>query len=580
MSASSNSELLPSARSPTLAEALLDALVARGAKALFALPGDFVVPLLRELRRLDRLPIHTLAHEPAVGFAADGAARLGGGLGVACVTFGAGALNMVNAIANAWAEKIPLVVISGAPGLDERRGRLIHHQVKTLTTQLEVMRAVTLAQAVLDDPRTALAELDRVLDLARLHSRPVYLEVPRDLVTAICPAPTHTTRHFPPPTHASSLGVISDRADEAAHHTLASLAMAKAPLLLIDVELRRFGLEEKAALLANRLGLPILTTLSGRGLLAGTGLIGGTWLGRASEPEIAKSFAQADLILGLGLLHSDSNLVGHDLDPRVDRRVIDASDGLVRFPDRELPCTLGRFLDALLKQATWQARARMAPLTPQRSHHATTPGSGPPTPDELGLALAHFVSRHGPFPVVSDIGDCLFAALHLHDVEVLAPAYYATVGYGIPAALGAMAVTGRRPLVLIGDGAFQMTGLELASAVQLGLDPIVILFDNQGWDMVRAFDAEHPAHSLPQVQYELLADSLGCRGHLATDLSTFEAALLEAHTERGRPHLIRVPLAASSRSAGLTRFVHALSRANFADSLAKPGCPREKSQGD
>lgn len=569
MSESSSSEipppepaLDPSAPSTsTLAEALLDGLVTRGAKAIFALPGDFVVPLLRELRRLDRLPIHTLAHEPAVGFAADGAVRLGGGLGVACVTFGAGALNMVNAIANAWAEKIPLVVISGAPGLSERRGHLIHHQVKTLTTQLEVMRAVTLAQAVLDDPRTAIAELNRVLDLARRHSRPVYLEVPRDLVTAACPIPTvpsHTISPSPSP--------AMDRADEAAHHTLAALAMAKSPLLLIDVELRRFGLEDKAALLANRFGLPTLTTLSGRGLLAGTGLIDGTWLGKASEPEIAERFARADLILGLGLLHSDSNLVGHDLDPRVDPRVIDASDELVRFSDRELRCSLGRFLDALLKHATWHSRTRVGPLGSRPiPRSAVPPADAPtpnePTPDRIALALARFVSRHGPFPVVSDIGDCLFAALHLHDVEVLAPAYYATVGYGIPAALGAMAVTGKRPLVLVGDGAFQMTGLELASALQLGLDPIVILFDNQGWDMVRAFDAEHPAHTLPAVRYELLADSLGCRGHLAPDLATFETALLKAHTERGIPHLIRVPLAASSRSAGLTRFVHALSQA-------------------
>jgi indolepyruvate decarboxylase len=106
-----------------------------------------------------------------------------GGIGVAVVTYGAGAFNMVNAVACAYAEKSPVVVVSGAPGAAERqRGLLLHHQAKALDSQLRVYEQLTCAQAVLDDPETAADEIARVLARCREQSRPVYLEVPRDMV--------------------------------------------------------------------------------------------------------------------------------------------------------------------------------------------------------------------------------------------------------------------------------------------------------------------------------------------------------------------------------------------------------------
>ena len=99
-----------------LAHALLAALKDYGAGEIFGIPGDFALPLFREIEASRILPLYTLSHEPAVGFAADAAARYRGTLGVAAVTYGAGALNMVNAVATAYAEKSAVAVISGAPG--------------------------------------------------------------------------------------------------------------------------------------------------------------------------------------------------------------------------------------------------------------------------------------------------------------------------------------------------------------------------------------------------------------------------------------------------------------------------------
>ena len=93
-------------------------------------------------------------------------------------------------------------------------------------------------------------------------------------------------------------------------------------------------------------------------------------------------------------------------------------------------------------------------------------------------------------PMTSDIGDCLFTAMEIENTALAAPGYYAGMGFGVPAGIGVAAATGRRPLILVGDGAFQMTGWELGNCRRYGLDPIVVLFNNCSWEMLRVFQPE------------------------------------------------------------------------------------------
>src|SRR5665647_569178 len=157
----------------TLATALLKGLRAHGAREIFGIPGDFVLPFYKVIEESGILPHFTLSHEPAVGFAADAAARYHSGIGVAVVTYGAGAFNTVNAIAGAYAERSPVVLIAGAPGARERAsGFMLHHQARTVDTQLAVFKEVTCDQAVLTDAASAPAEIARVLRSARERSLP------------------------------------------------------------------------------------------------------------------------------------------------------------------------------------------------------------------------------------------------------------------------------------------------------------------------------------------------------------------------------------------------------------------------
>src|SRR5215472_816742 len=127
-----------------------------GVEHLFGIPGDLVLRLFARLGERWGFEVITFSHEPAVGFAADGYARATGRIAVACVTYGAGGLNMVNAVAGSFAEHVPVLVVSGGPGSEERKlGTLIHHQAREIESQLRIYREVTTDARVLDDPRTA-----------------------------------------------------------------------------------------------------------------------------------------------------------------------------------------------------------------------------------------------------------------------------------------------------------------------------------------------------------------------------------------------------------------------------------------
>ena len=143
---------------------------------------------------------------------------------------------------------------------------------------------------------------------------------------------------------------------------------------------------------------------------------------------------------------------------------------------------------------------------------------------------------------------------------LIAPGYYATMGYGVPAGLGLQAATGRCPLVLVGDGAFQMTGWELGNAQRYGWDPIVLVFNNAGWEMLRAFEPAARFNDLSRWDFAAMAAGMGGDGHLVRTRAELKSALQHAQATRGRFQLLDIRLARGARSPTLERFVNAVKR--------------------
>lgn len=531
--------------------ALLEALKQQGACEIFGIPGDFALPFFKVIEESQVLPLYTLSHEPGVGFAADAAARLHAGLGVAVVTYGAGALNMVNAVAAAYAEKSPLVVISGAPGIHERStGLLLHHQVKSLDLQFAIFREITCDQAILSQPQTAPAAIARVLQSCQVNSRPVYIELPRDQVFESCEA----VPALPP-----AIDYDQEALQACVDEILNRLQAAQAPMLMVGVEIRRYNIEAKVAQLARKLGVPVVTSFMGRGLLtdADAPLIG-TYMGLAGDETLTQQVESSDALLMLGVIMSDTNL-GVSQKQIARRYLIDAADGQVSLGFHTYPhMPLSALVDALLKRL-----GDDPPLPPPPAHHYPRHlpiDEAPITPTDIATAVNDFMADYGRMPIASDIGDCLFTALDMENTELVAPGYYATMGFGIPAGLGVQAATGRRPLILVGDGAFQMTGWELGNCRRYGWDPIVILFNNSSWEMLRTFQPASEFNNLDDWHFAALAEGLGGRGVRVATRVELKQALDQAAQERGRFQLIEVMLQRGVISKTLDRFATGIKR--------------------
>jgi indolepyruvate decarboxylase len=400
---------------PTLATALLDGLKDHGAREIFGIAGDFVLPLFKVIEDSGILPHYTLSHEPGIGFAADAAARYNCGLGVAVVTYGAGAFNLVNAIAGAYAERSPVVVVAGAPGARERAsGLLLHHQARAVDSQLAVFREITCDQAVLTDPATAPAEIARCLRNARELSLPVYIEMPRDMVNAAtAPVPLL-------PRRAADSAALAECAEE----ILARLAKAKSAAIIVDVEIRRYGLEERVAKLARKLALPVVTTFMGRGLLGNASdVVNGTYLGAAGDSAVTRLVERADVLLLLGVILSDTNfaLSHRKLDPRGTILAIGRSVRIGHHLYPDLP--LEDLVDALNARAR-RVRAndgkRAAPMTAYA--RGLVADNTPIAPSDIACAINDLFDRHGALPMTSDIGDCLFTAMEIENSALAAPA--------------------------------------------------------------------------------------------------------------------------------------------------------------
>jgi indolepyruvate decarboxylase len=263
---------------PSIGEYLIQRLQDYGIADVFGIPGDYVLSFYT---MLEEGPLNTVGctREDCAGFAADAYARVRG-MGALCVTYCVGGLSVCNSIAGAYAEKSPVVMITGSPGLKERvRNPLLHHMVRDFRTQHDVFEKLCIAGTELSDPITAFREIDRVLAACKRYSRPVYIELPRDMVHV---------RPMSQPAYELPELVTDPRAlGEAVSEAVKRIEAARQPVLLLGVEIHRFGLRDLALQLAEETGMPMAATMLGKGVVAETHpLYMGLYLGGMGRREI------------------------------------------------------------------------------------------------------------------------------------------------------------------------------------------------------------------------------------------------------------------------------------------------------
>lgn len=510
----------------TIGEYLIERLQDYGIDDIFGIPGDFV---LQFYDMLEKSPIRVIGctREDCAGYAADGYARVHG-LGAVCVTYCVGGLSLCNSIAGAFAEKSPVIVISGAPGIDERRNDpMLHHRVRDFQTQRAVFEHITIASAALDDPLTAFREIDRCLDAAVRFKRPVFFEIPRDRIHAPALIP-HEPSRLKPQSDAGALEASLSAAK-------ARLSEAKRPVIIAGVEIHRFGLRQGVLDFAEANQIPMCATLLGKSVVSEQHpLYLGIYEGAMGRADVTEFVEESDCVVLLGTFMTDINLGIYTARLDVNRCIYATSENLQIGHHHFHDVLLSDFVDGLKKMRVRKKKPTLPKIAKGRGEKTAQPTDAV-TVRSLFDHLDSILDDQ--MVVVADVGDSLFGAadltIHKH-TEFLSPAYYASMGFAVPAAVGVQVADRQlRPIVLVGDGAFQMTALELSTAVRHGFNPIIVVLNNKGYTTER-FIHDGPFNDILNWNYHRLPDLLGAgwgfEVHTVADLHQAMAAAL-AHED-------------------------------------------------
>lgn len=467
----------------TVGDYLLDRLAELGVSDIFGVPGDYQLEFLDHILAHPRLSWVGGANELNAGYAADGYGRLRG-MAALVTTFGVGELSAANAVAGSFAEHVPVVHIVGAPSKDAQAARrVVHHTLGDGDFEhfLRMSREITCAQANLV-PATATREIDRVLSEVREQKRPGYLLIATDVARFPTEPPTAPLPHYTGGTSPRALSMFTEAASRLiADHRLTVLA---------DFLVHRLGcVDELNALLA-------ADTVAHATLMWGKSLVDesspnflGIYAGAASEDSVREVIESAPVLVTAGVLFTDmvSGFFSQRIDPA---RTIDIGVNQSIVAGHVFaPLDMSVALDAITAILTERGVTSPAP-TPAPARQP----SQPPAPDaELTQKALWDRLSEALTPgnvVLADQGTSFYGmAGHrlAAGVTFIGQPLWGSIGYTLPAALGAgLADRDRRTVLLIGDGAAQLTIQELGAFGREGLTPVIVVVNNDGYTVERA----------------------------------------------------------------------------------------------
>ena len=485
----------------TIGEYLIEQLLSHGVKDIFGIPGDYVLGLYDMFEKSQIRVINT-SDEQGAGFAADAYARING-IGAVCITYCVGGLKIANSTAQAFAEKSPVIVVSGSPGVSERvKNPLLHHKVKDFDTQKKIFEEMTVASAVIDDPHMAMSEIDRIIHAVEQHKLPGYIEIPRDMVNkGIDPCYTHT-----------DVDPESDRdiLAEAVEESVEMINSARQPVLLAGIELHRFGLQKPFVECVEKFNIPFASTIMNKSVIPECHPnYMGVYEGSLGQDKVCSYVESSDCVVMLGALLTDFNLglfTAH-LDPK---KAISANKNKVAikyhfYEDVKLEDYLAGLLQAEikpLKDVDFPKPDKPEVFKPEADKKITM--------NRLFQKINFVLDEN--IVLLPEIGEAFFGTIDLYIERgnpIIASGYYSSLGFSVPGALGVQIADQKlRPLVLVGDGAFQMTGTELSSIARYGLNPIVVVINNSGYGTERPM-ADGPFNDLYPWNFGAMTQLLG-----------------------------------------------------------------------
>lgn len=539
----------------TVAEYLLTRLKEIGVDHLFGVPGDFVLGFFNQVLKSEVKYVGT-CNELNAAYAADGYARIRG-IGAFASTFGVGELSAINGVAGAFAERVPVVVITGSPATINFQTRpLLHHTLGDYQIPLRMYERITAASTQLVSGETAPAEIDRVLTVCLSRQQPVYISLPSDVVMMKCQRPGA----FHLPTHPQS---DQEALGEAIKEAVTMLEKAQKPIVIGDVELVRFKLQKEFAGFLEKTGFPYVTMMLGKTLLSEHHpQFIGLFEGDRSRDYVRNRVESADCILKLGALMTDFNTGGFtaNLD---DSKMISGNIGYVKIKHHYFENV--HLHDFILGLTEKLSRRDPASLDIQCAHdgcvHRQSVPYQPDAPKPLTVKrffdrMSHFIENNSI--VIAETGVSLFSAAEMlmpEGTTFIGQTFYGSIGYTVGATLGAcIGAPDRRAVLFVGDGSFQVTCQDLSTMIRNHLKPVIFLLNNDGYTIERVI-TDHPYNDIQPWRYHKLVEVFG--DGLALDVRTegeLEEALGKAAAANSlvfiEVHTGRLDCPESLRSAG------------------------------
>ncbi|MHA3022199.1 alpha-keto acid decarboxylase family protein [Mycobacterium sp. BMJ-28] len=549
----------------TVGDYLLDRLAELGVTEVFGVPGDFNLEFLDHVLAHDTVRWVGGANELNAGYTADGYGRLRG-ISALVTTFGVGELSAANAVAGSYAEHVPVVHIVGAPSKDAQAARrVVHHSLGDGDFEhfFRMAREITCAQANLA-PATATREIDRVLAEVREHTRPGYLLLSTDVARFPVDPPSAPLPRYGGGTSPRALALFTDAARR--------LIGTHQVTVLADLLVHRLNAVAKLTELLAADAVPYATLMWGKSLLdESSPNYLGIYAGAASAESVRRAVEEAPVLITAGVQFTDmvSGFFSQQIDPArtIDVGAVQSTVTGQVFAPIDIDAALGALTGILAERGVVSPAVAAAPA-PVR--HAPPPPDTALTQKMLWDRVSDALTPGNV--VLADQGTSFYGMAGHRlpaGVTFIGQPLWGSIGYTLPAALGAaLAHRDRRVVLLIGDGAAQLTVQEIGVMAREGIAPVIIVVNNDGYTVERAIHGPEAYYNdIVGWRWQQLPAALGVADALvvcAHTVGELDAALTAAAADPHRMAVIEVVLGRGDVPPLLAELARSAASANAA----------------
>ena len=537
---------------------LMDAVNVAGVDKIFGVPGDFNLAFLDDIISHDQVEWVGNTNELNASYAADGYARING-LGALVTTFGVGELSAVNGIAGSYAERVPVIAITGAPTRAvESAGKYVHHSLGegTFDDYRKMFEPITTAQGYIT-PENATTEIPRLIQAAINERRPVHLHLPIDVaMTEI-----DVSKPFQP----------EARDDQDVSHYIQmiedKLNSAKQPVIITGHEINSFGLHSELEQFVNQTHIPVAQLSLGKGAFNEENEhYLGIFDGSIAEENVKNYVNQSDAILNIGAKLTDSATAGFSFEFDIDDVVMINHNYFKMNETITEQAALPHLIKGLMS-ISYKNKSEFPKYQRPQEHDYQV--------DHEPLTQATYFKMMQDFLQLDDIliaeqGSSFFGAYDLalyKDNTFIGQPLWGSIGYTLPATLGTqIAAPHRRNVLLIGDGSLQLTVQSLSTMIRQQLKPIIFVVNNDGYTVERLIHGmKEPYNDIHMWDYKALPAVFGGDNVVIHDVNTshelketFEK--INAHSDC--MHFVEVKMAIEDAPAKLSDIAKAFASQN------------------